>query len=140
MTIDISPELEKKIVAFCDDELNYHIHESFCADEYQNEIEAQIELLRLMGYDRMADRYEKDFNTWMKENFDDVDTDEDEDEYDPDVLYIVEFEDPEGAIDYLSELGIDVDQDENTEEWFYILGKDIPKLDTDFCTVIDAIE
>jgi hypothetical protein len=37
-TITISDELEKLIVAFCDDELNYHINESGCAEEYHHEI------------------------------------------------------------------------------------------------------
>ncbi len=62
ITITISPELERKIVAFCDDELNYHIHESGCAEEYKSEIEAQIELLRLLGQGNMADEYEREFN------------------------------------------------------------------------------
>ena len=80
MTININKELEDKIVAFCDDELNYHINESGCADEYQDEIEAQIELLRLMGYTRMADDYEAQFAEYMAD-FNDEYGDEDEDEY-----------------------------------------------------------
>lgn len=66
-TITISNELEKKIVAFCDDELNYHIHDSGCADEYEGEIIAQIELLRLLGYKEIADEYESDFIDEIKE-------------------------------------------------------------------------
>lgn len=65
MRITINHDLEKKIVAFCDDELNYHINECGCAEEYKDEIEAQIELLRLMGYDEMADRYDDDFIAYM---------------------------------------------------------------------------
>lgn len=80
MTINISKDLEDKIVAFCDDELNYHINESGCADEYQDEIEAQIELLRLMGYTRMADDYETQFAEYMAD-FNDEYGDESEDEY-----------------------------------------------------------
>lgn len=60
-TITISPELEKKIVAFCDDELDYHINDSGCAEEYRSEIEAQIELLRLLGHEKTADKYEQEF-------------------------------------------------------------------------------
>lgn len=83
MRITINRDLEKKIVAFCDDELNYHINECGCAEEYKNEIEAQIELLRLMGYDEMADEYEADFNEYMEnadfdEDFDDDGIDDDE--------------------------------------------------------------
>ena len=59
--IEISPELEKDIVDFCDDELNYHINESGCADEYETEIKAQIELLRLLGYDDMANEYKDEY-------------------------------------------------------------------------------
>lgn len=60
-TITISPELEKKIVAFCDDELNYHINDSGCAEKYRSEIEAQLELLRLLGHEDIASQYEKEF-------------------------------------------------------------------------------
>lgn len=81
MRITINRDLEKKIVAFCDDELNYHINECGCAEEYKNEIEAQIELLRLMGYDEMADDYEADFNEYMENaDFDDEDFDDDIDD------------------------------------------------------------
>lgn len=67
-TIHISDELEEKIVAFCDDELNYHINESDCADEYDSEITAQIELLQLLGRNEMAERYEKQYREWLEEN------------------------------------------------------------------------
>jgi hypothetical protein len=66
-TITISPELEDSIVAFCDDELNYHINESGCADCYEIEIRAQIELLRLLGYEATAAGYEVSFENWMEE-------------------------------------------------------------------------
>ena len=59
--IEITPELEKDIVYFCDDELNYHINESGCVDEYETEIKAQIELLRLLGYDDKANKYENEY-------------------------------------------------------------------------------
>lgn len=65
-TITISPELESKIVDFCDDELNYHINESGCAEEYETEITAQIELLRLLGHDDLANAYQDYFDEYMK--------------------------------------------------------------------------
>lgn len=58
-TIKISKELEKKIIAFCDDELNYHINDCDYPEEYKDEIDAQIELLKLMGYNDMAERFEE---------------------------------------------------------------------------------
>ncbi len=59
--IKISSKMERKIVAFCDDELNYHINESGCANEYKDEIEAQIYLLNQLGYTDMADDYKKQY-------------------------------------------------------------------------------
>lgn len=67
-TITISDELEKLIVDFCDDELNYHINESGYAAEYDGEIKAQIELLKLLGYDTMASDYMKDYETYLYDN------------------------------------------------------------------------
>lgn len=67
-TINISASLEKSIVAFCNDELNYHINESGCANEYDSEIKAQIELLRLLGHTQMADDYAAQYG--LKENVD----------------------------------------------------------------------
>ena len=78
--IEISDELEKKIVAFCEDELNYHIHDSCYADEYESEITAQIELLRLLGYKDMADEYEDDFKGYMESLKEEKDSEDLEDE------------------------------------------------------------
>lgn len=72
-TIRISDSLEDKIVAFCDDELNYHINESGCAQEYEDEILAQIELLNLLGYTDMASRYAEDYEVYLDENADFLD-------------------------------------------------------------------
>ena len=66
-TVEISPKLERKIVAFCDDELNYHIFESGCADEYEDECMAQIELLKLLGYETLANSYKKALKKALKE-------------------------------------------------------------------------
>ena len=65
-TIRITPALERDIVAFCRDELNYHINESGCAEEYASEIKAQIKLLALLGYEGEADGYNDDFKKCMK--------------------------------------------------------------------------
>lgn len=67
-TITISDELEKLIVDFCDDELNYHINESGCAEEYHHEIIAQIELLQLLGYDKVANDYQQDYQSYLDNN------------------------------------------------------------------------
>ena len=67
-TITISTELEKEIYDFCDDELNYHINESGCAEEYEAEILAQIELLKLLGYTDLAEGYEEDYRTYLEES------------------------------------------------------------------------
>ncbi len=75
-TITISDELESKIIRFCDDELNYHINESGCTDEYQDEIMAQIELLRLLGKTDMADQYEEENKAHMEEFTEDEESEE----------------------------------------------------------------
>ncbi len=69
-TIKISSEMEKKIVAFCDDELNYHINESGCADEYEDEIEAEIYLLNQLGYVDMANDYKAQYEAIKKDDQD----------------------------------------------------------------------
>lgn len=72
-TIRISEELERKILRFCDDELNYHINESGCAEEYHNEIMAQIELFQLLGYPNLAEAYENDYHKYLEEHYEDID-------------------------------------------------------------------
>lgn len=67
-TITISESLERDIVNFCEDELNYHINESRCADAYDTEIRTQIKLLKLLGYEQMAEGYLNDYEAWRKEN------------------------------------------------------------------------
>lgn len=67
-TITISDELAKRIVDFCEDELNYHINESGCADEYDSEIKAQVELLDLLGYSDRADKYRNEYQSYLDEN------------------------------------------------------------------------
>ena len=67
-TITISDELENLIVDFCKDELNYHINESGCADEYDGEIKGQIELLKLLGYADFAEQFQEDYQSYLDEN------------------------------------------------------------------------
>lgn len=66
--IKISPKLEQQIYDFCEDELDWHINECV-ASEYEDEILAQIELLRLLGY-------KEDARAW-KERFEEVKEEED---------------------------------------------------------------
>ena len=67
-TIVVTKEMEDKIYDFCDDELNYHINESGCADEYAGETEAEIYILRQLGYNEAADTYERQMEEYMEEN------------------------------------------------------------------------
>lgn len=56
MTIEFNDVLREKTIAFCNDELNYHITEC-CATDYHNEILAQIEILFLLGEAKSARKY-----------------------------------------------------------------------------------
>lgn len=66
-TIKIPDDMVSKIIDFCDDELNYHINESGCAEQYQGESEAEIFLLRELGQDSMADHYEEQLKEYLEE-------------------------------------------------------------------------
>lgn len=70
-TITITDEMEDAIVNVCYDELNYHINESGCPDEYELEIKTQIEMLRLLGHNDLAESYENQFNAKIQELSDD---------------------------------------------------------------------
>ena len=108
-TISISDELESKIIRFCDDELNYHINESGCPDEYQDEILAQIELLRLLGKTDMADQYEEENKAHMEEFTEDKESEECGDQ-----TYRVIFpsaEERDAAENTLDEVGCSYDYD-----------------------------
>ncbi len=54
-------DFKKRTIAFCKDELNYHINESGCADEYHDEVCAQIELLYRLGDERSAKKYKNQY-------------------------------------------------------------------------------
>lgn len=61
MVIDVDEALKERTIAFCDDELNYHINESGYAEEYHGEILAEIELLFLLGKPDWAVEYADDY-------------------------------------------------------------------------------
>ena len=69
MTIEISDALKERIIYFCNDELNYHIWESCCANEYHDEILAEIELLFLVGEKEKALDFAKLYSDCSKEDF-----------------------------------------------------------------------
>lgn len=72
-TIHISEELEKRILDFCKDELEYHICESGCAEQYHSEILAQIELLKLLEDHSTAECYTDAYHNYLQENYEDID-------------------------------------------------------------------
>ena len=61
MIIEINNKLRERTIAFCNDELNYHIEESHCANEYHDEILAEIEILYLLGETEDALEYAKSY-------------------------------------------------------------------------------
>lgn len=67
-TITIHKATENKIVSMCKDELNYHIHESGCVSEYKSECEAQIFLLKNLGYEDEAADFSKKLRKALKED------------------------------------------------------------------------
>ncbi len=62
MKVEFSSTLKKRTIAFCDDELNYHINDSGCANEYNGEILAQLEILYLLGEKDLAEQYKNDYS------------------------------------------------------------------------------
>ncbi len=67
MIIEISKKLEERLIDSCHDELNYHIHESGCADEYHAENLAEIEMLYRLGLRRHARRLKTEYHRKLKE-------------------------------------------------------------------------
>ncbi len=57
MLIEFNNELIEKTIAFCNDELEYHLKDSGCANEYHNENLAEIEILSLIGEKENALEY-----------------------------------------------------------------------------------
>ena len=69
MIIEVSDKLKERTIEFCDDELNYHIGESYCANEYHTEILAEIEILFLLGEKEKALEYAKLYQEYSKKEF-----------------------------------------------------------------------
>lgn len=68
--INISAALAEKIVDFCKNELQYHIHESRCSEEYKEESETQIELLKLLGHSELAEKYDEELKQSLEDEID----------------------------------------------------------------------
>ena len=66
-TIKVNAALEKRILVSCSVRLNYHLYECAIADEYHDEILAQIELLYHLGYKPDAARYENQYKHFLTE-------------------------------------------------------------------------
>lgn len=64
----VTEEMAQKIYDFCTDELGYHISGSGCAEEYAGETEAEIYLLRQLGYHWEADNYERQMKECTEED------------------------------------------------------------------------
>ncbi len=60
-TVKFSKKLADRTIAFCKDELNYHIRESGCAKEYHEETLAEIELLFRLGEKESAEEYKNQY-------------------------------------------------------------------------------
>lgn len=69
MIIEINDKLREKTIAFCEDELSYHIEDSYCANEYHDEILAEIEILFLLGEKEMALDYAELYSKNSKNSF-----------------------------------------------------------------------
>ncbi len=67
MLVNFSERLRLNTIEFCDDELNYHINDSGCADEYDNEICCQIEILYLLGKKKLAKDYMNNYRRRLTE-------------------------------------------------------------------------
>ena len=61
MEVSFNETLKNRTIAFCEDELNYHINESGCANEYHDETCAEIELLYRLGKKRSARSYKRQY-------------------------------------------------------------------------------
>ena len=70
MKVEISEQLRKDIYDMCEDELEWKIYSSGCAEDYDATIRTMCELLKLLGYEDDAESYLNDF-----ENGDDEEED-----------------------------------------------------------------
>lgn len=65
--ISLNEEQVNRIVHFCKDELDYHINESGCADEYHGEILAEIELLHKLGEVSAAREFKRQYVSELRD-------------------------------------------------------------------------
>ena len=65
MKVDFNEALIERTKVFCDDELNYHINECSYAEEYNNEILAEIEILYRIGYEDLASDYYEEYARYL---------------------------------------------------------------------------
>lgn len=63
--IEISEALEKDILYMCDDELNYQISESDCAEQYNTNILTKLHILNELGHTELAKEYAKDYTDYL---------------------------------------------------------------------------
>ena len=71
MKIEFNEALRNRTIAFCKDELNYHINESGCPDEYHDETCAEIEILYRLGEERSAGNYKRQYLEVITEQIED---------------------------------------------------------------------
>lgn len=53
--------LKEYTIGLCEDELNYHVNKSGCADEYHGDICVEIELLYRLGAEDSATSYKEQY-------------------------------------------------------------------------------
>ena len=61
MKIEISEQLRQDIYDMCDDELNYKIYSSGCAEDYDATIRTMCTLLEILGFKDDAETYLNDY-------------------------------------------------------------------------------
>ncbi len=61
MQVTFDEKLTSRTIAFCKDELNYHINESGCANQYHDETIAELELLYRLGEENLAENYKNQY-------------------------------------------------------------------------------
>ena len=75
--IKITEQLREDIKDMCEDELDWKIYSSGCAEDYDGTIRTMCELLKLIGYKDEAEGYMEDYE---KEDDDDEEDDEEDEE------------------------------------------------------------
>ncbi len=123
--ITISTELEEKMTEAFRNELDYRLFEEpEYAPEYQTEITVKIELLKLLGLNKIAKEYEKENKAIM-------------DKYIPDIVYDDDNEGPSPAwqplLDFLEKKTIDND----CYAWFIVNYGEVDSAEGAFAALCD---